>query len=300
MSGTNDTSDTGGTRGLGNTQSTPVKPFKRSKRARKYVFTLNNYVAQDLEDIKCFAKSRKKCRYYVGEEVAKTGTPHLQGYLEFKNPQSFESVKELLPRARIKTAKGSRQQNYDYCSKEGKLHHNFPETPEEAVMRIEYNNDNVTWKPWQKGIIALVESESNDRFVHWYWDTEGNVGKSYLFKYLAMKYNAVLASGKKADIFNQVCTFMNEGKDDGLYPKLILLNISREAMRFVNYSVIEDLKDGIIYSGKFEGGKCIWPRPQVIVFANSAPDVSTLSKDRWKITCLDAKPEEALEVYGYL
>lgn len=85
-------------------------------RTRTWTFTVNNYtedsekVLQDLE-----------VRYMLyGREVGEKGTPHLQGYVVFHNPQRFNQVKEMLPEgAHIESAKGNAQQNFDYCTKDG-------------------------------------------------------------------------------------------------------------------------------------------------------------------------------------
>lgn len=63
-------------------------------------------------------------RYAVfGKEVAPTtGTPHLQGYLSFKSQKRFNAVQKLLPAgAHIEAAKGTPQQNREYCTKGGQF-----------------------------------------------------------------------------------------------------------------------------------------------------------------------------------
>lgn len=56
-----------------------------------------------------------------GHEVgSKKNTPHLQGYIQFKNALVFDNVKSKLhKRVRIAHAGGSYDQNKKYCSKEG-------------------------------------------------------------------------------------------------------------------------------------------------------------------------------------
>ena len=66
-------------------------------------------------------------------------------------------------------------------------------------------------------------------------------------------------------------------------PEIILLDIPRASKDFINYGAIEQLKNGCLYSGKYEGGDCIFPHPHVICFANEEPDKDMMSKDRWDI-----------------
>jgi hypothetical protein len=86
-----------------------------ARKQRSYVFTINNYTDEEYEAIQGM-----ECRYLiVGKEVGAEGTPHLQGYILFRNARSFNTIKRLLPRAHIEPAKGNAEQNIDYCSKDG-------------------------------------------------------------------------------------------------------------------------------------------------------------------------------------
>lgn len=63
---------------------------------------------------------QETCKYYViGKEIATTGTPHLQGYAEFKNPRYPKAVAQLLKGCHIEIRKGTREQATDYCKKDG-------------------------------------------------------------------------------------------------------------------------------------------------------------------------------------
>lgn len=78
--------------------------------------TLNNYTQEEYDDLLEVA-----CKYMIlGKEVAPTtGTPHLQGYFQFKTNMSPAAVKKLNGRATWLLALGDSQANYKYCSKEG-------------------------------------------------------------------------------------------------------------------------------------------------------------------------------------
>lgn len=86
-------------------------------RSRAWCFTLNNYDDTDERAIKDI-----ECQFLIyGREIAPTtNTPHLQGYIYFKNAISFDSIKKKLPnKCHIEKAMGSPQQNVKYCSKDG-------------------------------------------------------------------------------------------------------------------------------------------------------------------------------------
>ncbi|KAH7821972.1 putative replication-associated protein [Monocercomonoides exilis] len=65
----------------------------RTFRSRGWAFTQNNYTEAEEQEIK-----RIECTYkVVGKEVGEMGTPHLQGYMYFKNGRGFSSIKRELP-----------------------------------------------------------------------------------------------------------------------------------------------------------------------------------------------------------
>lgn len=51
-------------------------------------------------------------------ELGETGTLHLQGYLEMKQPARMSALKKLLPRAHLEKAMGTKLQCIQYCLKE--------------------------------------------------------------------------------------------------------------------------------------------------------------------------------------
>jgi len=88
-------------------------------KSRAVCFTLNNYTEDEYSAIR--DRLEEDCRYYcIGREIAETGTPHLQGYAYISGPRAFSSWKRILgDRAHIESAKGSPEQNREYCSKGG-------------------------------------------------------------------------------------------------------------------------------------------------------------------------------------
>lgn len=85
-------------------------------RTRNWVFTINNF--SDVEQEAC---QKLECSYIVvGTEVGASGTPHLQGYVEFANAKTMTAVKKLLGgRAHLEPRKGTPLQASDYCKKDG-------------------------------------------------------------------------------------------------------------------------------------------------------------------------------------
>jgi hypothetical protein len=215
--------------------------------------------------------------YCIGKEVGEKGTPHLQGYIEFKAPRTWQTIKNLLPRAHIEKARGTRKQNIAYCSKEKNFLSNFPIPLEEQVLK-EY--EGVTWKPWQQEIVDLYVTQPDPRKIYWITDIIGNNGKTFLTRWMVAKHQVLLASGKKQDVFHQVAKRL-ENEDDQKPFRMVILDIPRHQQDFTNYGLLEELKNGMVMSGKYEGGTFVFPSPHVVVMSNSEPDFSKFSADRW-------------------
>jgi len=83
--------------------------------ARNICFTINNPTEDDRKwcaDV--------VCDYIVyGDEVGEGGTPHIQGYIEFKSSKRFRTLKEMCPRAHYEKRAGTSKQASDYCKKDG-------------------------------------------------------------------------------------------------------------------------------------------------------------------------------------
>lgn len=82
---------------------------------RNVCFTLNNYTQEEYTNI-----IGMTCRYMVvGKEVGESGTPHLQGYIEFAGSVRFSTLKRNMPRAHIERRYGTALQASNYCKKDG-------------------------------------------------------------------------------------------------------------------------------------------------------------------------------------
>lgn len=276
-------------------------PLLSKSRSKRFKFVWNNYGECDV----AFLKSWDEVSYiHFAKEVAPTtGMKHLDGYFEMKKVVTLNVLWKKFPKTWIRVAKGNVDQNVDYSSKEEgesfvrgepmKSHGGArrgagrprPEGAEEfrreVIERLlvdEYTN--VLWSVWQAEALRIIEAERSDRLVHWFWEPEGNRGKSYLAKYVVMKEAGVIVcDGKKDNIFNQVNTMM----EAGIEPRIVIMDIPRQMEGKINMGVIEALKNGMIYSGKYEGGVCCFRSPVVLCFANFKPEVEGLSMDRWNI-----------------
>lgn len=257
--------------GGGNTITPP-------KTLKKLCFTLCNYENTEYNRIIAICELRKY-KYCIGKEVAETGTPHLQGYIEFPSARTFDTCKKLLPRAHIEKARGSREENVKYCSKDGNFISTFPVPVVDQVLK-EY--DEVVWHDWQQDLLALYVTPPDSRHIHWYIDPLGNKGKSFLTRYMVAKYGVILCNGKKADVCHQIAKRFEDQENEKPF-RMVILDLPRHSQEFTNYGLLEELKNGLVFSGKYEGGTFVFPIPHVVVMSNAEPDLNKFSMDRWKI-----------------
>lgn len=78
--------------------------------ARNVCFTLNNWKKAEVVAIK-----KWKYKYIVfAEEIGDSGTPHIQGYVEWPSSKKFTVMKRLNPRIHWESRKGTAAQAADY------------------------------------------------------------------------------------------------------------------------------------------------------------------------------------------
>jgi len=259
--------------GGGNIISPPKKQISPSIR---WCMTLNNPTEDELEQLSSI--SSQFCKFaIVSLEVGDAGTPHLQGYIEFKKKSRPKSVFQFTDRISWEKAKGTKFQNWTYCTKDGNIKLQIGEG-----FEPEYKIDLVL-KPWQEKIVEIIKSEPDDRSIYWFWESEGGIGKTVFQKWCFQNFqNCIVLSGKAADMKNGVIQYMQ--KNDNRYPKLVFINLPRSCKGFMSYTGMEEIKDMFFYSGKYEGGMVCGRNPHVMVFANEPPDYDKMSANRWKVT----------------
>lgn len=86
-------------------------------RVRSWCFTHNNYSADDEERYQTVIAEH----VVYGREVGEQGTPHLQGFVRFRNPRLGRSVSRLLPGSHLTVARNL-EASIRYCRKDGDVY----------------------------------------------------------------------------------------------------------------------------------------------------------------------------------
>jgi len=257
--------------GEGNTISPPTLRVSASKQ---WCFTWNNY-GSDVSQFEEILKTRGK--YVFGYEIGKSGTPHLQGYVEFNSKLRPLECKEFSKTIHWekKSIHSTRDQCIAYCCKDGVYRTNMKIKKPLIDPLL-----GKTYYPWQQQIVNLVDGPVQKRKVHWFWENRGGVGKSDFTKHLCMtKEGCLMVTGKSTDVKYLIAKYL---EDNDL--NILIIDIPRISEGHFSVTAVEEILNGHIVSGKFESCAVMFNPPHVIVFANyPPPNPEFMSADRWEI-----------------
>jgi len=269
----------GGLGGEGGNTLTPS--LKQVPKRKMHFFTWNNPTEDEIGGLLSYFNSNA-LKYRIQEERGAgtpenpEGTPHLQGTVAF-DKEMRSTVWDKASRGHWEKLKGTWAQSVEYCSKEeSRVGREWSKGIPKPLKLITPD------KWWQLEILKLIDEEPDDRKVHWYWSEKGGVGKSQFAKYCVAKKNCLFfEEGKKSDIMHLIF----EAPDERL--ETMIIDVPRDNGNNISYKAIESIKNGMIYSPKYEGGYKLFNSPHIIVFANQAPQCERLSSDRWVIKQID-------------
>ena len=246
----------------------------KSSRSRCWCFTWNNYKE---EDTVYLAQELSDCvKFVFQEETGEQGTKHLQGYCEFANARSFDSMRKVLKGNHVEKVR-NKQKAMAYCMKRetrtGRMWLKGIAAPVQRALRDEVMYD------WQKEIWNKIKEEPDDRKVMWYWEKDGGKGKTTLARDICITYpdEAIYVGGRASDMKYAIAKMITEGKN----LRIVIIDVCRAGG--VDYEGIEAIKNGIFFTTKYESGMVVFNKPHVIVFSNNQPDRDALSADRWLV-----------------
>lgn len=278
-------------------------------------FTLNNFTDEDCKWVRDLNAPALVC----AKEEAESGTPHLQGKIRFNCRKRLATLKKMHPRIHWELSKAPNDWTYPqkidsdiirndpYISKQGsrldlvkaadtilgkRRWIEVIRDPELYPIMSKYG----TWaksiyqskktigrslelRSWQQEIVDFIKTEPNDRTINWYYEHEGNFGKTALALYLCDHHDAVIVSGEYKRIAYQ---YDNE--------PIVIWNVPRDQnVEHISYKAMENLKDGFLNSTMYVPVMKRFTTPHVLVFANAQPFACKLSDDRWNMINLRAE-----------
>lgn len=133
---------------------------------------------------------------------------------------------------------------------------------------------------WQEQVVAMCREVPDSRTIVWIWEPQGRTGKTSLCKHLVLTQGAHYVSGAAKDIIYSIAARMEEHGA----PRIVLFDIPRcTAEQRISWQSIEQCKNGLAFSAKYESKPIVFDCPHLICFSNEEPDRGKLSADRWSI-----------------
>lgn len=133
-----------------------------------------------------------------------------------------------------------------------------------------------TLRAWQQRCLDIISTPPDPRMIIFVYDEEGNAGKSWLAQWLLQEkeFVQVMKPGKIADMAYEY----NE------YTQVFILDCPRSKQGdVIQYDFLENIKDGMLFSPKYESVTKRFKPPHVFVFMNEMPNLFKLSHDRYFI-----------------
>lgn len=305
-----------------------VTDVQSTSRSRGWCFTVNNYTDGQIDMLNSIPVDSFHYLCFGKEIAPTTGTPHLQGYVRFSSIKSFVAVRRVIPFGHFIAARGTPRQNREYCSKGGDFtergvvpvgqgkrtdidsaiqwgddflaqHGRAPTELEWARShpKVHATQHGIVatfslrapapdlrsgeFRPWQLNLYSIFEQPANDRVIYFYVDFEGGKGKTWFQQYMVTHHferTQVLSIGKRDDL----AYIIDPSKD------IFLFNVPRGSMEYLQYTILEQLKDRMVFSTKYRGLTKFLPKtPHVVVFSNENPDYNRLSGDRYQMFDFD-------------
>jgi len=288
----------------------------QGQRAKNWAFTLNNYGPEDEQRLQSLGG--EVVYLIAGREVGDSGTPHLQGYVSFRARKRFAQAKALIGgNPHIEVARNPNAA-IEYCKKDGDFFE-VGAVPEGAGSRndldafkedvkagnhdlasireihtevyakyprfcIEYVADNLpkrqiemhALRPWQAQLNTQLNLPADDRTVRFVVDITGNNGKTWFAHYYAQLHDdvQVIQPGRKVDMAYALLQTI----------RVLFVDAPRSKQgEYLQYDLLEQVKDGHVFSSKYESRMKTFGKVHVVVLMNEEPDMTKLSADRYEI-----------------
>jgi hypothetical protein len=292
---------------------------KRDLYTKNWCFTLNNYTIEDEKRI----QQQKDCPgvYCVyGREVGDSGTKHLQGFISFPTRKRMSYLVKHIGQAHYSMARMI-SNSIQYCKKDGDFVE-FGEPPpdkhqgqrndierfKEAVKNgltdlkqireehskfyarhekfvIAYVRDHIPihkvedhpLRDWQITLNQTLKLAPDKRKIIFLVDTVGNAGKSWFFRHYEQLHpdnTQIIIPGKKLDM----AYALNENN------RVVFFDCPRSKQgEYIQYDFLEEVKNGNVFSGKYESRTKRFSTPHVVVAMNESPNMNLLSEDRYEV-----------------
>lgn len=217
--------------------------------------------------LKIYIESRDIHGWTIGYEVGRDGYKHIHARINARD--DFKELQRFFQGCHIEE---SNSESDEYETKDG---HFIRSEDTVDVRRCRFGR----LRNNQQRILELLDRQSDRQILVWV-DHTGNVGKSFLTRWLVERRRAYYVP-PTVDNVRQIIQWVCSGYKGQPY---IVIDIPRSAKWNQSlYTGIEAIKDGIVYDTRYSANlRDIWGC-KILVLTNSDPKLDALSEDRWVI-----------------
>jgi len=254
------------------------------------------------------------------ELTSDQGIPHYQMWIEVE-PQSAKGNLLTYFSEQVYSVKKSKQisvviltediSSYkDYCQKEVRAdlpgrysHFDMNKNSSEFLIYLE-NQPKARFAlkypyTYQRYVKALLFEPREGRYIYWFTDLIGYAGKSFFTNLLVRdpRSKAIFVSvdydrSFKMNLAEEISNYISRNGEE---PEAIVLDIPRaEETKNLHeiYGALEDIMNGRVRARFGNKSYSFWIKEdiRIFVFSNCAPDLNSMSHDRWKIFALFESP----------
>lgn len=294
---------------------------------RHVCFTVNNYTEADIGGLRHLSNMKGVGYMVFGKEVGESGTPHLQGYVEFNSSKKMSFLHKHIPRGHFEERRGTSQQAAEYCKKDG-VFEEYGEISNQGArsdlnqLCFDIQSGQTLHNVMEQYPMMYMKYPKSIESLCSYYRAQNNIEQIALrLKHVDFKpWQSVLYfmldelpdprkvlwywdyggnTGKSfmatyLMVYHRAYVVTGGTKADIFYAyeyqRVVVFDLSRDCQdKSYIYDVIENFKNGQFLSTKYMTQMKVFPPPHVIVFANFPPDKVKLSQDRWVITDLNAR-----------
>lgn len=302
-------------------------------QSRNWHFTWNNYNTASLGVIESLKDETDYICY--GKEVApSSGTPHLQGVIRFKKKKRMKGVKALLNPSVYLDVTSNMEAMIEYCKKDEDfveygeyINVQGKRTDLDRIRDMVLVDNLVNKRTWMTEYINLYAP--NRHIIHslieeWYQINVPTVESLPLFKWQSDLWHTLEGpvdprkiifvvdpqgnSGKT--YFTKLFQSRNEYECDVMSPaeSKNLCYLYKRETRFLfvdvplsygdlDYTFLEQVKDGHITSTKYMPENKRFSPPHVVVLTNVYPNTNMLIRDRYSIYEVNESNKKYVETY---
>lgn len=222
----------------------------------------------------------KWCKKWIfqAEIGSKRGNKHYQGKFSLNLKERLETLVLKFPKCHLSRTVTENIKVFAYVMKEETRvdgpwrNDEYIRIPKDVKLVLEL-------RPWQASLLTLIQ-EYQQRKVYVVYDPTGNSGKSTFARWCACYNHA------------RRIPFANDYKDllrmvmDMPVAKAYIFDMPRAINKeklYQFYAAVEEIKSGYAFDDRYHFKERYFDPPNVVIFTNSLPEQSLLSRDRWTV-----------------